>query len=57
LAIRENTLGVEHPATASSLVNLAKLYRSIGRQDEILPVYEHALAITEKVTQEPAEAG
>jgi tetratricopeptide (TPR) repeat protein len=48
LVVQENTLGPDHPSTATSLNNLAELYRSQGRYDEALPLYERALEITEK---------
>jgi tetratricopeptide (TPR) repeat protein len=48
LAIRENTLGPEHPETASSLVNLAYLLRIHGDYGGARPLLERALAINEK---------
>ena len=48
LAIREKTLGPDHPDTATSLNNLAELYRSQGRYQEAEPLYQRALAIREK---------
>ncbi len=49
LAIREKVLGAEHPATASSLNNLAALLDSTGDYTAARPYYERALAIREKV--------
>ncbi|MCX5814083.1 MAG: tetratricopeptide repeat-containing protein, partial [Proteobacteria bacterium] len=48
LAIREQTLGPDHPDTAKSLNNLAEIYRSIGRYTEAEPLYKRSLAISEK---------
>ncbi|MCP4307664.1 MAG: tetratricopeptide repeat protein, partial [bacterium] len=48
LAILEKVLGAEHPAVATSLNNLAELYRDQGRYDEAEPLYRRALAILEK---------
>jgi len=48
LAIREKSLGPEHPDTATSLNNLALFYRSMGDYTAALPLYQHALAISEK---------
>jgi tetratricopeptide (TPR) repeat protein len=44
----EQRLGADHPATASSLNNLAALYNSIGKYSEALPLYERALQICEQ---------
>jgi tetratricopeptide (TPR) repeat protein len=41
-------LGADHPSTATSLNNLAGLYRSIGKYSEALPLYERALQIREQ---------
>ena len=41
LAIREKTLGPEHPHVATSLNNLAALYRAQGRYAEAEPVPEY----------------
>jgi CHAT domain-containing protein/tetratricopeptide (TPR) repeat protein len=49
LAIREKVLGPEHPDTATSLNNLAFLYRNQGRHREVEPLYKRSLAIIEKV--------
>ena len=49
LAIREKTLGPEHPDTATSLNNLAGLLSDQGDLAAARPLYERALAIREKV--------
>ena len=49
LAIREKVLGPEHPDTATSLNNLAGLYRDTGAYTKAEPLYSRALAIREKV--------
>jgi len=41
-------LGADHPATATSLNNLAELYRAQGNYGAALPLYERALAINEQ---------
>jgi CHAT domain-containing protein len=48
LAISEKALGPEHPDVASSLNNLANLYRVQGKYGEAEPLYERSLAISEK---------
>jgi tetratricopeptide (TPR) repeat protein len=48
LAIREQQLGANHPATANSLNNLANLYESIGRYSDTEPLLIRALAIREQ---------
>src|SRR5712691_9066154 len=48
LAIREKALGRDHPAVATSLNNLAELYRSQGRYADAEPLYRRSLAIWEK---------
>jgi tetratricopeptide (TPR) repeat protein len=48
LAIRENALGAGHPDVASSLNNLAELFRAQGQYEKAAPVYERALAIRKK---------
>jgi len=47
LQINETHLGKDHPHTASSLNNLAGLYRSMGRYSEAEPLYGRALQINE----------
>ena len=49
LAIRERAFGAEHPLTAASLHNLARLLRDQGRFDESRLLYERALRIREKI--------
>jgi tetratricopeptide (TPR) repeat protein len=49
LAIREKTLGPEHPDTATSLNNLALVLKDEGDFAGARPLYERALAIDEKV--------
>ena len=41
--------GPDHPDTATSLNNLAELYRTQAKYDLAEPLYERALAIYEKV--------
>ena len=48
LAIRERTLGPEHPEAARSLQNLAVLYNDQGKYAEAEPLYQRSLAILEK---------
>jgi tetratricopeptide (TPR) repeat protein len=48
LAIREKALGPEHLATATSLNNLAELYRDQWRNEEAEPLYRQALEIVQK---------
>ncbi len=48
LAIREQQLGPDHPDTATSLNNLAELYKSQGKYIEAEPLYQRAIAIDEK---------
>ena len=48
LAINEKSLGSDHPDTATSLNNLAELYRSQGKYAEAEPLFKRALAIFEK---------
>ncbi|MEO8955431.1 MAG: helix-turn-helix transcriptional regulator, partial [Ktedonobacteraceae bacterium] len=49
LAIREHTLGTEHPSTATSFDNLAELYHEQGQYLRAAPLYQRALAIREGV--------
>jgi tetratricopeptide (TPR) repeat protein len=49
LSIRERAFGREHPLTATSLHNLARLLRDQGHFAEAQELYERALAIREKV--------
>ncbi|MGC2235063.1 MAG: tetratricopeptide repeat protein [Pyrinomonadaceae bacterium] len=48
LQITEKTIGKEHPNYASSLNNLAIVYRSQGKYDEAIEKYKEALWIGEK---------
>jgi tetratricopeptide (TPR) repeat protein len=48
LAIREKTLGPEHPDVAQSLNNLAGLYYAQGQYAKAEPLHQRALAILEK---------
>ncbi len=48
LAIREKTLGSDHPDVATSLNNLAALLYAQGKYAEAEPLYRRALAIREK---------
>src|SRR5215813_12332773 len=47
-ALREKTLGAEHPDMAASLNNLAGLYSDKGDYAQAEPLYRRALAIREK---------
>ena len=49
LAIREKVLGPEHQNVATSLNNLAELYRDQGKYVEAEPLYRRSRAIWEKV--------
>uniref|UniRef100_W5M008 Kinesin light chain n=1 Tax=Lepisosteus oculatus TaxID=7918 RepID=W5M008_LEPOC len=49
LAIREKTLGKDHPAVAATLNNLAVLYGKRGKYREAEPLCKRALEIREKV--------
>lgn len=49
LAIREKTLGENHPAVAATLNNLAVLYGKRGKYKEAEPLCKRALDIREKV--------
>ncbi|MFM6589981.1 MAG: CHAT domain-containing protein [Microcystis panniformis] len=48
LAIHKQQLGDNHPNTATSLNNLAELYRVQGRYSEAEPLYKEALSIWEQ---------
>ena len=48
LELRKKALGPDHPDTATSLNNLAELYRSMGDYAKAEPLYERALKISEK---------
>jgi tetratricopeptide (TPR) repeat protein len=49
LAIREETLGPDHPDVAKSLDRLADLYEGEGRYADAEPLYKRSLAIRENV--------
>ena len=49
LEIREKVLGPQHPDVATTLNNLAVLYRQMGDYEKALPLYQRALDIREKV--------
>jgi hypothetical protein len=49
VAICEKVLGPEHPDTAASLNNLARLLKAQGDLAGARPLHERALAIREKV--------
>ncbi len=42
-------LGKDHPNVATSLNNLAELYKAQGQYDKAQPLYERSLGILEKV--------
>lgn len=48
LAIREKTLGDQHPDIADNLYDLGALYYFSGRYEDVKPLWEKALAIREK---------
>ncbi len=48
LAIGEKALGPDHPDVATSLNNVAALYRAQGQYAKAEPLYERSLAILEK---------
>ena len=48
LAIWEKVLGAEHSGTASSLGNLALLFRDLGRPDKAEPLFLRAIAVGDK---------
>jgi tetratricopeptide (TPR) repeat protein len=48
LAIRKKVLGAEHPDVATSLNNLAELYKAQGQYAKAEPLCQRALAISEK---------
>jgi tetratricopeptide (TPR) repeat protein len=49
LAIREKTLGPNHPDVATTLSYLALLYHDHGRDADAEPLFKRSLAIHEKV--------
>ena len=48
MAIREKSLGLDHPSVATSLHNLAALYHAQGQYAQAEPLFKRALAIHEK---------
>ena len=53
-ALKEaETFGGEHPRLATSLNNLAELYRAQGRYAQAEPLHQRALAIREKAALGP----
>jgi tetratricopeptide (TPR) repeat protein len=48
LRVAEATFGAQHPNVATSLDNLAELYRKQGRHSDAEPLYQRALDIDEK---------
>jgi CHAT domain-containing protein len=48
LTIREKLQGPDHPDVVTTLINLADLYRELGRYADAEPLYKRALAVTEK---------
>ncbi len=58
LEITERVLGTYHPLTATSLNNLAELYRATDQYEQALPLYKQALKIHERVlgTDHPSTA-
>ena len=49
LAIREQNLGIDHPRTASTYFDLARLYSAAERYEEAELFYRKALSIRERV--------
>src|SRR3990170_937902 len=47
LRVAESTFGPTHFSVATSLNNLAEMYRLLGRFDEARPLYERALRMAE----------
>ena len=48
LEVAEKSLGPDHPDVATSLNNLAELYRTQGQYAQAEPLYKRSLAISEK---------
>ena len=48
LSIREQNLGFDHPRTASTYYDLAKLYSDLERYEEAESLYRKALSIRER---------
>jgi len=49
LEICKSELGDRHPDTATSLNNLAGLYKSMGQYDRALPLFESAVSLFEEL--------
>jgi hypothetical protein len=49
LEIREHQLGADHPSVATSLNNLAGLYKSQGKYSAAEPLYLRSIQIFEQV--------
>ena len=49
LEVAEQNVGPDHPDVATSLNNLAELYRTQGQYAQAEPLYKRSLAIREKV--------
>jgi tetratricopeptide (TPR) repeat protein len=49
LAIRESLFGPDHPLTATSVANLARLASDAGRYEEAVELYRRALDVRERV--------
>jgi tetratricopeptide (TPR) repeat protein len=47
--LKQRLLGQEHPSVATSLNNLAVLYRNQGRYSEAEPLYRQALTMAERI--------
>jgi len=45
LAIRERVLGSEHPSLGLNLLNLARVYRMLGRNAEAEEMFRRSLAV------------
>ena len=52
LRIRERVLGEEHPSTATSYYNLARVYQAQGKYEKAEGLYEKSLRIRERVLGE-----
>jgi tetratricopeptide (TPR) repeat protein len=48
LEVAEQTVGPDHPSVATSLNNLAALYKTQGQYAQAEPLYKRSLAIREK---------
>ena len=57
LAIEEKAVGRDHPSVASTLNNLAELYRALGRYKEAEPLYRRSLDIKKRRWARPSIGG